>query len=139
MTHAARTCMLTFCLAVLSARPAFTQTLASEAIPETSAAAAPVAYVYIGTAKGVNLYDAASNGTLTLVSGSPFKIAGKIVGSNRKYFISLGTNYLHSYPVAANGVSRSKSRRSIQKTMAVAIAGPPAALLSATPARMCTY
>lgn len=62
-----------------------------------------VAYVYVGTTKGVYLYDAASNGALTLVSGSPFAIAGNAIGSNGKYFASLGTDYLHSYPVASNG------------------------------------
>jgi hypothetical protein len=66
-------------------------------------AASHVAYVYIGTANGVYLYDAASDGSLTLVSGSPYPIAGSAIGSNGGYFISLGTNYLHSYPVASNG------------------------------------
>jgi hypothetical protein len=34
---------------------------------------APVAYVYVSTSKGINLYDVASTGKLTLVSGSPFQ------------------------------------------------------------------
>lgn len=68
-----------------------------------TAAAANDAYVYIGTTKGVYLYDAAANGSLTPVSGSPFSIAGSAVGSNGKYFLSLGTNYIHSYSVASNG------------------------------------
>ncbi|HET8637517.1 MAG TPA: Ig-like domain-containing protein [Acidobacteriaceae bacterium] len=68
-----------------------------------AAAASHVAYVYVGTANGVYLYDAASDGSLTLVSGSPFKIAGNAIGSNGGYFVSLGTNYIHSYPVASNG------------------------------------
>jgi hypothetical protein len=38
-----------------------------------------------------------------LVSGSPFSIAGSALGSNGKYFVSLGTAYLHSYPVSSNG------------------------------------
>jgi hypothetical protein len=59
--------------------------------------------VYVGTTKGVYLYNAASNGSLSLVSGSPFSVAGNAVGSNGKYFVSLGTAYLHSYPVASNG------------------------------------
>jgi hypothetical protein len=62
-----------------------------------------VAYVYVGTTKGVYLYDAASNGALTLVSGSPFTIAGNAIGSNGKYLVSLGADYVHSYPVASNG------------------------------------
>jgi hypothetical protein len=103
MTYAVRTRILTFCLAVLPAGPAFTQAQLSEASTAATASTANVAYVYVGTAKGVNLYDAASNGKLTLVSGSPFKIAGTAAGSNGKFFLTLGTQYLHSYPVAANG------------------------------------
>lgn len=53
-----------------------------------TAATAPVAYVYVSTSKGVNLYDVASTGKLTLVSGSPFKTTGLMIGSNGKYFIT---------------------------------------------------
>ena len=68
-----------------------------------TAATAPVAYVYVSTSKGVNLYDVASTGKLTLVSGSPFKTTGLMIGSNGKYFITLGTDYVHSYLIASNG------------------------------------
>jgi hypothetical protein len=51
----------------------------------------------------VNLYDVSSAGKLTLVAGSPFPISGSMIGSNGKYFISLGTDYVHSYLVASNG------------------------------------
>jgi hypothetical protein len=61
------------------------------------------AYVYVGTPKGVYLYNASANGALTAVSGSPFAVTGNAVGSNGSYFLSLDTNYVHSYPVAANG------------------------------------
>jgi hypothetical protein len=70
---------------------------------QTSASTSHVAYVYVGTTKGVYLYDAASNGSLTPVSGSPFSVAGLAIGSNGKYFVSVGTDYVHSYPVASNG------------------------------------
>ena len=103
MTRAVRTCALTFCLAILSAGLAFTQTPSSDANPETVPSASHVTYVYVGTASGVYLYDAASNGKLTLVSGSPFPITGSAIGSNRKYFISLDPTYVHSYPVKSNG------------------------------------
>jgi hypothetical protein len=92
---------LIFCLAVLSAGPAFSQTSSEKAISNT--AAAPVAYVYVGTSKGVDLYDAASNGKLTLVKGSPFQTSGLAIGSNGKYFISLGTDFIHSYAVTSSG------------------------------------
>jgi hypothetical protein len=67
------------------------------------AATAPVAYVYVSTSKGINVYDVATTGKLTLVSGSPFKTTGLMIGSNGKYFVTLGTDYLHSYLIASNG------------------------------------
>lgn len=81
-----------------------TAPLVAQAVKPAAAAPAPVAYVYVATSKGINLYNAASNGKLTLVSGSPFnKTSGLMIGSNQKYFITLGTDWVHAYPVAANG------------------------------------
>jgi hypothetical protein len=93
---------LAMCFPLLSTGIALSQTTADLSSAATPAATG-VAYVYVGTTKGVYLYDAASNGSLSLVSGSPFSIAGNAVGSNGKFFVSLGTNYVHSYPVASNG------------------------------------
>jgi hypothetical protein len=86
----------------------FTAPLFAQGVPQTANAAAAstpasVAYVYVGTSKGVNLYNASSTGKLTLVSSSPFKTTGLMIGSNQKYFITLGTDWVHSYPVEANG------------------------------------
>lgn len=103
MTHAVRSCMLTFCLAVLSTGLAFTQTSTSAASPAASVTPADVDFVYVGTHKGVYLYDATSSGMFNLVPGSPFQPTGLMIGSNGKYFISLGTDYVHSYSVASNG------------------------------------
>jgi hypothetical protein len=100
MEHAVRFLKLIFCLALLPTGLAFAQTTPDE-VPATTAA--PVAYVYVGTTKGVYLYDAASSGNLTRVSGSGYHPAGLAIGSNGKYFISLGTYYVHSYLVASNG------------------------------------
>jgi hypothetical protein len=68
-----------------------------------SAATAPVAYVYVSTSKGIDLYNVASTGKMTLVSGSPFTTTGLMIGSNGKYFISLGTDYVHTYLIGSNG------------------------------------
>ena len=102
VTRALRISTLTLLLAALSPSTAFPQT-APDVTSAATPAAAQAAYVYVGTAKGVYLYNSASNGSLSLVSGSPFSVAGNAVGSNGKYFVSLGTAYLHSYPVASNG------------------------------------
>ena len=69
-----------------------------------SATAAPVAYVYVGTSKGVLLFDAAPSGALSQVAGSPFQTTGLAIGSNGSTFITLGTNDVHTYPVASGGL-----------------------------------
>lgn len=102
MRQAMTSIKLVVSLALLSASPAFTQTPSAEASPEAKATA-PVANVYVQTVKGVNLYDAAADGKLTLVKGSPFQTSGEIIGSNGKYFITLGTNDVHSYALESNG------------------------------------
>jgi len=93
-------------LALFAAGPALTQN-SSETFPEEHAQAVtpapPIAYVYVGTAQGVFLYDTAASGQLSLVYGSPFQTTGLMAGSNGKYFVSVGTNYIHTSPVASNG------------------------------------
>ena len=105
MAHAVRIWTLALCLTLLSAGIAFPQTSA-DVSPAATPTAAGVAYVYVGTTKGVYLYDAASNGKLTTVSGSPFRNTGLLVGSNGKYLFSLGTNWIHVYGVASNGAMK---------------------------------
>ena len=63
----------------------------------TALAATPVAHVYVQTSKGVNLYNAAPNGQLTLAAVSPFKTIGLMVGTNGKFFFSNGTTLIHVY------------------------------------------
>jgi hypothetical protein len=63
----------------------------------------PVAHVYVQTSLGVNLYNASATGQLTLAAGSPFKTVGLAVGTNGKYFISNGTNYVHVYAMSSTG------------------------------------
>jgi hypothetical protein len=106
--YALRISTLTLCLATLCPATAFPQ-VDSDVSSAATPAAAPVAYVYVGTGKGSYLYNAASNGSLSLVSGSPFPITGSAIGSNGKYFVSLGTTYLRSYPVASNGAIKGQA------------------------------
>jgi len=61
------------------------------------------ANIYIQTLSGVDVYNANDNGQLTLVSGSPFYDSGQMEGVNGNYLISVGTDYLHSYKLEANG------------------------------------
>ncbi len=80
---------------------------AQDANPSTAvgkqASTTPVAYVYVTTSKGTDVYGAASTGKLTLVSGSPFPTSGYMVGSNGKYLVTLTNNDVHSYKIASNG------------------------------------
>lgn len=80
----------------------FTLPLVAQEVQSTIAT--PVAYVYIGLYNGgTDLYDAAADGNLTLLEGSPFKTSGLAIGSNGKYFITMGTKFLHSYEIESNG------------------------------------
>jgi hypothetical protein len=67
------------------------------------AATHAVAHVYVATPKGVKLYDAASNGELTLVSGSPF--AGKFTDmvTNGKYFYGTDGTLVYEESVGPTG------------------------------------
>jgi hypothetical protein len=98
-----RISLASVCLtAALCTHACFAQVASTEGVqPDTTTT--PVAYVYVSTSGGTDLYDAASNGKLTLVSGSPFPTSGFMVGSNGKYLITAGTNDIFSYKIAANG------------------------------------
>lgn len=102
MTNAVTGVKLALSVALLSAGPAFTQTPTAEATPET-VTAAPVAYVYVQTTKGISVYDANAAGKLTVVDGSLFADTGQMEGSNGSYLISVGTNDLHTYAIESNG------------------------------------
>lgn len=75
-------------------------------LPVAAAMANAQAYVYVSTNKGINLYDAASNGSLSLVAGSPFQTTLPMIGSNGSHFLTLdNSDYatIHSYAVESNG------------------------------------
>jgi hypothetical protein len=87
-------------LAVATAHPLAP---ALQSLTQTASSTAVAADVYVSTPSGVLLYSAAPNGKLTLVAGSPFQTSGLMIGSNGKYFISLGTNYIHAYLIGSSG------------------------------------
>ena len=92
---------LTLCLSLTI--PALTQTPENKDAAKEAATSATVANVYAQVANGVNVYNATATGKLTLVKGSPFPVSGQMEGVNGKYLISVGTNNLHSYPIASTG------------------------------------
>ena len=105
----ARRVSLAFILLVLAAT-------SSTCFSQTPTTTSQAAYVYVSNAKGVYLYNAASNGALTPVAGSPFSVAGSPVGSNGKYLVSLGTDYIHTYSIASNGAIQAQVSQIDTKT-----------------------
>lgn len=90
-------------VSLLTAGTAFTQTPSDEAKTE-AAASTPVAYVYVQAVEGVNVYDAASDGKLTLVKGSPFQIGGSYIeAANGKYLFTFDSAHVYSYAVESKG------------------------------------
>jgi hypothetical protein len=102
LRHANTGIKLACCLTLLSTGPAFTQTLAAEATAE-KASTTPAAWVYVQEAKGVNLYDAASSGKLSLVKGSPFETEGAMAGSNGSHLFTTTETSINSYTVESDG------------------------------------
>lgn len=100
MNHAVRCFEIILSLALLTAG----LSCAGGAPNESIGAPNEATYVYVGTTNGINVYDAAANGELTLVSGSPFTTpAGILIGSNGNYLFTLARYYAYSYHVASNG------------------------------------
>ncbi len=102
MDYAVRGLTLAFCLVPLSGGLAFAQSTSIDADPAVTIA--PIANLYVGTTKGIYLYDETPTGKLTLVSGSPFKTpAGLLIGVTGRYLITLGTYIVHSYQLSSTG------------------------------------
>jgi hypothetical protein len=115
MNRTCRTFNFVAYLALLTAVPAFTQAPSQQATPEAKAAK-PVAYVYAQTSNGVDVFDAASDGKLTLIKGSPFSTSGQMGGVTASHLISVGTDYLHTYSIESNGaVGKQASEIDTQK------------------------
>ncbi|MGA2537779.1 MAG: hypothetical protein ABSF53_17305 [Terracidiphilus sp.] len=103
MKYTCKTGIFLACVGLLSSGPGFTENLAAESSPESSSTA-PVAYVYVQTHQGVDVFDASSEGKLTVVKGSPFATTGQMAGVTASHLLSVGTNELHSYAIDGGGV-----------------------------------
>ena len=83
--------------------PLLISTLAFSQTPATTPA--PIAHVYVGTTKGIYLYNAATTGKLALVSSKPSTTpAGLLIGITGTHLVSLGTFIVHSYQLSSTGV-----------------------------------
>jgi hypothetical protein len=108
--------LLSACLiATLTTGVALAQT-STETKESPAATSSPVAYVYVQTSTGINVYDATAAGKLTLVKGSPFALTGLMSGNNGKYLIGVGTDDIHTYTIESNGaVGKQASEIDTQK------------------------
>lgn len=93
-------------LALVTTGVASTQIATAQAAPDTATStttSSPIAYVYVQTKKGIDVFSASSTGKLTQVKGSLFADTGQMGAINGSYLVSVGTSLVHTYPVAANG------------------------------------
>ncbi len=92
-----------FTVALLSTGAAFTESAAA-ASPETATnTSSPVAYIYVQTKKGIDVFSASSTGKLTQVKGSLFADTGQMGAINGSYLVSVGKSAMYTYPIEANG------------------------------------
>jgi hypothetical protein len=91
-------------LALATTGVAFTQIATAQA-PQASATAATsaAANVYVQTKKGIDVFSASSTGKLTEVKGSPFTDSGQMGAISGSHLVSVGTDYLHVYPIESTG------------------------------------
>jgi hypothetical protein len=83
-----------------------------------AASAQNVSRVYITTSAGINVYNVASAGKLTLISGSPFKGAsGLAIGTAGNHFVTVGTTYIHSYALTSTATKLERILGQIEPEM----------------------
>jgi hypothetical protein len=91
-------------LALATTGVAFTQIATAQASQASATAiSSPVANVYVQTKKGIEVFSASSTGKLTEVKGSPFSDSGQMGAINSSHLVSVGTDYLHVYPIESTG------------------------------------
>ncbi|HVR27242.1 MAG TPA: hypothetical protein VMU26_28425 [Candidatus Polarisedimenticolia bacterium] len=138
---------LVICLiAMLSAEVAFSQVASTEGNGGVRGgpSSSPVAYVYVSSSPSsnkneINAYNAAPNGQLAPVKGSPFPAAAGYDGSmavNGKYlFLTNGVN-IYSYSIAAGGALRRVAATNAQRFNQSDCGGPVYLFLDRTGATL---
>lgn len=86
-------------LAIASALLSLGLAFSQDAIAQTS----PVAYVYVQTTKGIDVFSASSTGQLTQVKGSLFADTGQMGAINGSHLVSVGTSSMFTYPIESTG------------------------------------
>lgn len=62
-----------------------------------------VAFVYVQTKKGIDVFSAASTGKLTQVRGSLLADTGQMGAINGSWLVSVGADHMHVYPIESSG------------------------------------
>jgi len=79
----------------------------TDAMVQAAPSSSPVAFVFVSTQKGtdyeVSGYSAASNGELTLISGSPFPANANYLALNSKYLFGSNGIDIYSFSIASDG------------------------------------
>jgi hypothetical protein len=93
-----------------TAASAQVSTESTRSLPDNTveSSTSPVAYIYVSSSAGIQAYDAASNGKLTHISGSPFSGDVSYLAGNGKYLFAstANTNDIDSYAIESNGALR---------------------------------
>ena len=106
MTRWARLAIsLATAFSVLSTGAALAQTPEASSVASVTAAAAPVAHIYVGSGSHILAYSVAANGKLTAVPGSPFNFNLSLMGANGRYLFGFEPSsvIIDSFSMAANG------------------------------------
>ena len=103
----------------------------------TSKPSSPVAYVYVSSSPSTNNYEinafsAASNGSLTAVSGSPFPAKVQNMAVNAKYLFGTDGVYIYSFSVASDGGLQNVGSINAQKYNGYNCGGPYSLFLDHT-------
>ena len=138
---------LVICLiAMLSAEGAFSQVGSTEGNGGVRGApsSSPVAYVYVSSSPSsnkneINAYNAAPNGELAPVKGSPFSAAtgydGSMAVNGKHLFLTNGVN-IYSYSIAADGALRRVAATNAQRFNQSDCGGPVYLFLDRTGATL---
>jgi len=117
MTRWARLAIsLATAFSVLSTGAALAQTPEASSVASVTAAAAPVAHIYVGSGSHILAYSVAANGKLTAVPGSPFNFNLSLMGANGRYLFGFEPSsvIIDSFSMAANGALKKAATTNTQ-------------------------
>ncbi len=139
-----RSIKLVVCLiATLCMEMAFAQVTSTQtgSTIQDSTSRSRVAFVYVSSSpssnnREINAFTAASNGTLTPVSGSPFQADVQSMALNGKYLFGTNGIYIYSFSIASDGALKQVASINAQQFNGYKCGGPVALFLDHTGATL---